>query len=222
MSFGAASLAAGRRRSGPDRPRGRGDLRGQGGGPQSRLLARRSRDPSHRTAVRRQASGEMFQPAASPPAPKAAPISAAGPRQSSGLCSRQDFCISLGRRLAEWRRRGAAPAVLLMRIDDFPALATRSAQRSATWCFAVPSSSSLLRSARWIWGPATARPPLGCCCPAPNTLELIRVAERLRQAVARLRLADRGPGGAVHRQLGVAMAIQMTPRRRCSPAWKRR
>ena len=47
-----------------------------------------------------------IKPAASPPIPETAPTPTVEPQAVSGLYSKHDFCASLGRRLAEWRRRG--------------------------------------------------------------------------------------------------------------------
>ena len=40
-------------------------------------------------------------------------------RERRELSNRSDFSISTGRRLAEWRRGGSRPAVLLVRIDNY-------------------------------------------------------------------------------------------------------
>ena len=107
-----------------------------------------------------------IKPAASPPIPETAPTPTVEPQAVSGLYSKHDFCASLGRRLAEWRRRGVAPAVLLMRIDNFSGLSTRFGPDIPDLVLAPPGSSLPLRSVPWTWEPATTRPPSGCCCPA--------------------------------------------------------
>ena len=116
--------------------------------------------------------------------------------------------MSLGRRLAEWRRRGSAPALLMMRIDDFPALANR---------FGREITDLVLRSAVQFLGASIRAMDLGSqygeatfgmLLPGASTTELIRVAERLRQAVARCVLPIEGQSVQFTVSLAGAVAIQ--------------
>ena len=110
---------------------------------------------------------------------------AKGRSARSEMCNKSEFALSLGRRLAEWRRRGAAPALLMMRIDNFAALSERYGPTITAVVLRSAVQFLTPRSARWTWAANMPRRPTRCSCPAPNSTELIRVAERLRQAVAR-------------------------------------
>ena len=127
---------------------------------------------------------------------------------SPGLCSTSEFAVSLGRRLAEWRRRGSAPALLLMRIDDFADLGKR---------YGAGIAEVVLRSAVQFLGASIRAMDLGSeygdatygmLLPGANSAELIRVAERLRQAVARCVLPIEGQSVQFTVSLGAAVAIQ--------------
>jgi diguanylate cyclase (GGDEF)-like protein len=124
------------------------------------------------------------------------------------MCGKSEFGLSLGRRLAEWRRRGAAPALLLMRIDDFANLSQRHGQaiaevvlRSAMQFLTASVRSMDLGSE---YGAAT----FAMLLPGASSTELIRVAERLRQAVARCALPIGGQSVCFTVSLAAAVAIQ--------------
>jgi diguanylate cyclase len=145
-----------------------------------------------------------------PPAPAPAPMPAPAPEPESqyGLSSKADFGLSVGRRLAEWRRRGAAPALLMMRIDDFPGLVNRYGRdisdlvlRSAVQFLAASIRAMDMGSQ---YGTAT----FAMLLPGASTTEVIRVAERLRQAVARCILPIEGQSVQFTVSLGGAVAIQ--------------
>ena len=101
----------------------------------------------------------------------------------SGLYSKDDFCPASA---VGWRNggRGVAPAVLLMRIDNFSGLSTRFGpdipdlvlHRRAVPCRFDPCHGL---------GARYDETSFGMLLPGANTVELIRVAERLRQAIAR-------------------------------------
>ena len=149
--------------------------------------------------------GQEIRPIARPCDAKPATLVESSATQlplQTGLCSKGDFAVSLGRRLAEWRRRGSVPTLLMMQIDDFPSLAERYGPRIA---------GLVLRSAVQFLGASIRTMDLGSQCgeaafamllPGASTTELIRVAERLAAGGRPLRLADRRPGGAVHGQFG--------------------
>ena len=123
------------------------------------------------------------------------------------MCDKSEFGLSLSRRLAEWRRRGAAPALLMMRIDDFANLSERYGQaiseivlRSAMQFLTASIRSMDLGSE---YGPATYTMLL----PGASSTELIRVAERLRQAVARCVLPIAGQ--SVHFTVSLSATVAM-------------
>ena len=159
--------------------------------------------------------GQEIRPIARPgdakPAPKVQPpVAAPAPESLSqtGLCPKSDFGLSLGRRLAEWRRRGTAPTLLMMRIDDFPALAGRYG-REITGLVLRSAVQFLKASIRAMdlgseYGDAT----FVMLLPGASTTELIRVAERLRQAVARCVLPINGESVQFTVSLAGAAAIQ--------------
>ena len=151
--------------------------------------------------MRREAGG---QGPATPVAPSPSPAA----ESPYGLCSKDDFGLSLGRRLAEWRRRGSAPALLMMRIDDFPAQAKR---------YGPEIIALVLRSAMQFLAASIRAMDLGSqysddtfamLLPGASTTELIRVAERLRQAVARCVLPIEGQSVQFTVSLAGAVAIQ--------------
>ena len=148
-------------------------------------------------------------PASTPtPAPAPAPIPAPAAESQYGLCSQSDFGVSLGYRLAEWRRRGSAPALLMMRIDDFPALVGRYGQEIAEFVLrsAVQFLSASIRT--MDLGSEYGEATFAMLLPGANTTELIRVAERLRQAVARCVLPIKGQSVQFTVSLAGAVAIQ--------------
>jgi diguanylate cyclase len=115
------------------------------------------------------------------------------PEPRSGLCSRSDFRLSLGRRLAEWRRRGPAPALLMMQIDEFPSLASCYGRRIADVVLqsAVQFLSASIRT--MDLGSRYGEATFAMLLPGASIWELMRVAERLREAVTRcvLQVDDR-------------------------------
>lgn len=138
------------------------------------------------------------------PVPTSAPAAAS----QYGLCSQSDFGMSLGYRLAEWRRHGSAPALLLMRIDDFPALTKRYGQEIAEFVLrsAVQFLSASIRT--MDLGSEYGEATFAMLLPGANTTELIRVAERLRQAIARCALPIKGQSVQFTVSLAGAVAIQ--------------
>jgi diguanylate cyclase len=130
------------------------------------------------------------------------------PGGETKMCDKSEFGLSLGRRLAEWRRRGAAPALLMMRIDNFANLSERCGQaiadvvlRSAMQFLTASIRSMDLGSE---YGLAT----FAMLLPGASSTELVRVAERLRQAVARCMLPIGGQSVQFTVSLAAAVAIQ--------------
>ncbi len=148
------------------------------------------------------------------PVPQPAPAAAAArdvpqgePQSPIGICTMSEFNVSLGRRLAEWRRRGTAPAIMLMRIDNFPSLATRFGKEIADLVLrsAIQFLSASIRAMDLgsEYGDAT----FAMLLPGANTTELIRVAERLRQAVACCTLPINGQSVQFTVSLAAATAL---------------
>ena len=142
------------------------------------------------------------------PPPAAALAAEPKPEGEFGLSSKSDFALTLGRRLAEWRRRGSAPALLLMRIDDFANLSNRYGRgiadvvlRSAVQFLTASIRAMDLGSE---YGDAT----FAMLLPGASSTELIRVAERLRQAVARCVLPIDGHSVQFTVSLAAAGAMQ--------------
>jgi diguanylate cyclase len=150
------------------------------------------------------------------PAPAVAPavIPAAASEEESrvaaefGLCGKSEFGMSLGRRLAEWRRRGSAPTILLMRIDDFKDLVARYGTEIAGMVrrSAVQFLSASIRA--MDMGSEYGEDTFGMMLPGASSSELIRIAERLRQAVARCVLPINGQSVQFTVSLAAAVAIQ--------------
>ena len=143
---------------------------------------------------------EAIQPPAAVPEP--------APQSQFGLCSKGDFGLSVGRRLAEWRRRGAAPGLLMMQIDNFPALVKRYGREIADLVLrsAVQFLGASIRA--MDFGSQYGEATFAMLLPGASTTELIRVAERLRQAVARCILPIGGHAVQFTVSLAGAVAVQ--------------
>jgi len=125
-----------------------------------------------------------------------------------GLCSKGEFASSLARRLAEWRRRGAAPALLLLRIDGFSDLAQNYGQEIAD-IVCRSAKQFLVASIRAMdLGSQYAEATYAMLLPGASSTELIRAAERLRQAVERCVLPISGRSVKFTVSLAAAVAIQ--------------
>jgi diguanylate cyclase len=163
-------------------------------------------------------NGHEIRPIARPCDMKAAeaPLAAAAPQPAAeqkpdgeiGMCGKNEFAVGLGSRLAEWRRRGAAPAILMMRIDDFAGLGQRYGQAITAIVLrsAVQFLSASVRS--MDLGSEYAEATYAMLLPGANSTELIRVAERLRQAVSRCVLPIGGQSVQFTVSLAAAVAIQ--------------
>jgi diguanylate cyclase len=153
---------------------------------------------------------------ATPPAAGIAARSGDRPQQESGArpqqepaprltCTRHEFDQVLGRRMAEWRRGGAAPAVILARVDQFPALVAR---------YGTEAGPLVLRGMRHFleaavremdtaadYGEAT----FALVMPGVSPTDVTRVADRLCDAVARCGLPLRGD--RLHFTISAAAAV---------------
>jgi diguanylate cyclase (GGDEF)-like protein len=111
---------------------------------------------------------------------------------SRATCTRHEFEQVLGRRMAEWRRGGAAPGLVLARVDRFAAIVARHG----------PDAGLLvLRSVRHFFEAAVREMDTAGECgeaqfallmPGVSQADLTRVAERLRETIARSALPVRG------------------------------
>ena len=129
-----------------------------------------------------------------------------GPRK--GPCDRSEFSIALGRRLAEWRRGGAPPAVVLVRIDEYPGVLLRHGQQAA---------QMVLRATAQFLGAAVRdmdmvaqydETTFAMLLPGAGMASVIRVAERVRQAIARCELPI--PTGRLSCTVSVAGVVTIT------------
>lgn len=115
------------------------------------------------------------------PAFSAAPFA---PAPIEGLRHRTEFCIVLGRRVAEWRRSGRPVSVVLVQVDRFEQIASRLGPQAAQ--VALRATAQFLQAA--------VRPVDVVAQYDNNTFALLLpeidasgaapVAERLRQAIA--------------------------------------
>ena len=112
--------------------------------------------------------------------------------RAKSIHSREEFCGNLTRRLAEWRRGGAAPAVLLIRIDRFPAFVASWGRELGS--LVLHSTSQFLAAAiremdtAAEFGEAT----FVMLLPGVDRAMAMAVAERLRKAIGRCTLSVRG------------------------------
>ncbi len=139
---------------------------------------------------------EAPPPQASPPRVEAdAPVAAGPPDdQQATTCDRSVFCATLGRRLAEWKRGGAAPSMVLIRVDDFDNVVRGHAEEggelvlrtTAQFLYAALREMDLV--ARYD------EDTFAILLPGAQLADTVRVAERLRVAISRCTLPiDGGP-----------------------------
>ncbi len=129
----------------------------------------------------------------------------AGPTRA--LCHRNEFVLALGRRLAEWRRGGASPAVALVRVDDCPGLTARhgpQASRKALQATAHFLSVTVREMDLVAEYDATT---FAFLLPGAGLPDLLRIADRIRQSVARCELAV--PAGQFNFTVSIGGAVTM-------------
>lgn len=160
------------------------------------------------------ASGESSgakceSPAAkSPPAPEPRPAAAATTADSThgsdepagGLCDGKTFCTMLGKRLAEWRRGGLPPSVLLIHIDRYQSVVAEHGH---------PAGNRVLRATMQFLRAAIRDMDLvaqyedttyALLLPGAGLGNAIGVAERLRRAIGRYALPlGQDPQGGTYR-----------------------
>jgi diguanylate cyclase len=127
-----------------------------------------------------------------PPVRDSAAVQHANRQQGKPLCNRNDFCLTLGRRLAEWRRGGPLPGVLLVRIDHFGEIAER---------YGTEVSSLMLRSTAQFLDASIREMDVGgqyevgtfaMLLPGVAPADLIGIGRRLRESVLRCILPIQG------------------------------
>ena len=128
--------------------------------------------------------------AAAPPAAEAEPVESPEPKtdETTGLCNQAAFCTMLGGRLAEWRRGGAPPSVILVRIDGYPTIVSGHGQQAGD--VAVRTTTRFLNAAVREMDLVASydAQTFAVLLPGAGMAAVIGVAERLRQAIARCTL----------------------------------
>ncbi len=101
------------------------------------------------------------------------------------MSNRTEFCIILARRLAEWRRGGATPSVIMLRIDDFPQIAGKFGQRAG--CLVLKATAQFLNAAIRDMDLMAHYESATFAVLFPGTwlANVIGIAERLHEAIAR-------------------------------------
>jgi diguanylate cyclase len=112
------------------------------------------------------------------------------PRATSqtGVYNRTEFCVVLGRRLAEWRRGGTPLSVLLVQLDRYQDLVARHGQ--AAGGLAMRATSQFLTAAIRDMDLAAQYDgtTFALMLPGARLANTVDVAERLRQAIGRCNL----------------------------------
>jgi len=163
--------------------------------PVEKLAAKPSRRPAGQPdqAVDAPKPAKEAKPAREPEAeqvegnaiPSVAPLS---------VSNRTEFCIILARRLAEWRRGGATPSVLMVRIDNYPQIVSDNGTRVGD--LVVKATSQFLGAAIRDMDLVAQYDTCTYAVLFPGTwlTNVIRIAERLREAIAKCSLPGRqGP-----------------------------
>lgn len=101
------------------------------------------------------------------------------------MSCRTAFCIILARRLAEWRRGGATPSVIMIRIDDFPNLVAQYGERAGTLTLKATAQflNAAIRDMDLVGHYDTAT--FAVLFPGTWLANVIGIAERLRDAIAK-------------------------------------
>ncbi len=109
------------------------------------------------------------------------------------MSNRTEFCIALARRLAEWRRGGATPSVVMIRIDRFSQIAEEHGERARSLVLKAVAQflSAAIRDMDLVAYYDTAT--FAVLFPGTWLANVIGIAERLREAIAKCSLpTDRG------------------------------
>ena len=109
------------------------------------------------------------------------------------MSNRTEFCIILARRLAEWRRGGATPSVIMIRIDDFPEILRQFGARAGGMALKATAQflNAAIRDMDLVGHYETAT--FAVLFPGTWLANVIAIAERLRDAIAKCSMpTDRG------------------------------
>lgn len=101
------------------------------------------------------------------------------------ICDRGGFSAALTRRIAEWKRGGTVPSVLLVRIDNFANIVSTHGKHAGELVLSATTQflNAALRDMDLVaqYDEAT----FAVLLPGAELVNTVRVAERLREAVAR-------------------------------------
>jgi len=110
------------------------------------------------------------------------------------ISNRTEFCIILARRLAEWRRGGATPSVLMIRVDDYKNIVEANGSRVGMLVIKATAKflSAAIRDMDLVAQYDSAT--FAVLFPGTWLTNVIRIAERLRDAIAKCSLPGaKGP-----------------------------
>ena len=130
------------------------------------------------------------------------------------MSNRTEFCILLARRLAEWRRGGAMPSVVMVRIDHFPALVDRYGQRAGS--LVLKATAQFLNAAIRDMDIVAhyEQQTFAILFPGTWLANVIGIVERLREAIGRCHLPTDGSELKFTVSLGGAKAMESDDARR--------
>jgi diguanylate cyclase len=111
------------------------------------------------------------------------------PPSPRALCSRNEFAVALGRRLAEWRRGGAVPAVLLVRIDDYAGIEARHGQQAASKAMQATARFLTLMVREMDTAAQYGERSFALLLPGAGLTDLLAIAGRIRDGMAGCELA---------------------------------
>jgi len=104
------------------------------------------------------------------------------------MCDRNTFCALLNNRLAEWRRGGVAPSIIFVQIDNYQAILSSRGRQVADRVLHTTTQflNAAVRDMDLVAHYDTAA--FAIMLPGAAQVNMIGVAERLRQAIARCTL----------------------------------
>lgn len=119
-------------------------------------------------------------------------VPAARHEPARSICGRSEFCTTLNHRIAEWRRGGSAPAILLVRIDHYAELVARGGSEVGE--LVIRGTAQYLHAAVREMDVAGEfdEGTFAMLLPGTSLAAAIGVAQRLRDAIARSSLPMRG------------------------------
>ncbi len=117
------------------------------------------------------------------------PGKAKPPRPPTAICSRNEFAVALGHRLAEWRRGGVLPAVVLVRIDDYAGITARHGQPATAKALQATARVLAVMVREMDTAAQYDERSFALLLPGAALTDLLGIAERIREAMARCELA---------------------------------